>query len=60
MSEETMPDWAIQPGRQEIVENTGRAAVPVMMGFDAMRICLGMEPTTFTRPAVLRWMEIMR
>lgn len=32
----------------------------VLMGFDAMRICMGLPPKHFTEAEVSRWMTLMR
>lgn len=31
----------------------------VLMGMDALRLCMGIEPKTYTYAQVRRWMEIM-
>jgi hypothetical protein len=31
----------------------------VLMGMDALRICIGMAPVNFTRAEVLRWIRAM-
>lgn len=31
----------------------------VLMGMDALRICIGIAPINFTRAEVLRWIRLM-
>lgn len=58
-----LPRWALRPESRETFENTlavgGFHAFGVMMGFDAFRVAIGQEPTTFTRCGVMRWMEVV-
>jgi hypothetical protein len=60
--ETTLPDWAIRREARQYFENTyrvSRESLPVLMGFDAMRMCMGQEPATFTREGVLHWIDIV-
>jgi hypothetical protein len=59
----TLPDWAIRPEARQTFENTyrvSRQSLPVLMGLDAMRLCMGKEPATFTRAGVLHWMDVVK
>ena len=39
---------------------TPATTTAILMGYDAMRLCMGIEPKYYTRDEVIRWIGVMQ